>query len=534
MKSLNLVYSHLFVVLIALLLFSSCDTTGSTDHEVDIINETNVDLPAHEGEIGLVIDTREIFRKGYIAKKAEVTLHNFQDFNESLDVNPITNLAIFMISNEDLNDDQKAAFNNGISIDIVVFDEEMQVLAEYQDNNRVLDNSNRPLSLQTELPFIKRPLNLREGSPYLLQVEGLNGLIALRKDENPCGSCFIESNFEIDSSRQQFYFEPVDGEPDTYIIRLFGFIHRMTNKEYTYLGEQSQGESTPNYVTLWEHEEHALKFVLEQDEDGWMKIRIADTDLYWMNSENFDLIKFHNPDDPYLDNRVPSRFRIISDNINWKLEDRGTIYNAPIMPPTQIDFAYEARIRNCSPGIITETVGNTESRTSTRTMSTTESFEMFSSSSEEFEGTVNLTVGGEIYGVAASTEFRYMYSYLTSETTSTENTVSNSNEATSVVSRTRTLEVPPFSVIEVYDAVRTIKNVRTPYTQVLRLTGTYKNNAEPLSGPEIVTQTMFNFIEGVPSQISTNYVDITIRGNVFIDQMMEVETGADEIRGACD
>jgi len=125
-------------------------------------------------------------------------------------------------------------------------------------------------------------------------------------------------------------------------------------------------------------------------------------------------------------------------------------------------------------------------------------------------------------------------SYLTSETTSTENTVSNSNEATSVVSRTRTLEVPPFSVIEVYDAVRTIKNVRTPYTQVLRLTGTYKNNAEPLSGPEIVTQTMFNFIEGVPSQISTNYVDITIRGNVFIDQMMEVETGADEIRGACD
>jgi hypothetical protein len=84
----------------------------------------------------------------------------------------------------------------------------------------------------------------------------------------------------------------------------------------------------------------------------------------------------------------------------------------------------------------------------------------------------------------------------------------------------------------VYDAVRTIQNVRVPFTQVLRITATY-DDGSALTGPEIVTQMLFNFVTGVPSAIGDEYVDVSIRGHTLIDQLFEAETNVNELPGVC-
>lgn len=72
-----------------------------------------------------------------------------------------------------------------------------------------------------------------------------------------------------------------------------------------------------------------------------------------------------------------------------------------------------------------------------------------------------------------------------------------------------------------------------PFTQVLRIRATDKMTAATLSGPEIATQMLFNFVTGVISDVGTDYVDISIRGNAEIDAVFEATTDVSEIEGAC-
>ena len=85
------------------------------EHKVEpvITNKVNVELATDPGEVGLVIDTREIFRKGYIATKAVVTFSGLSGFDKTLDIDPVLNVAILRIPNDSLTDVQKAAFAAG-------------------------------------------------------------------------------------------------------------------------------------------------------------------------------------------------------------------------------------------------------------------------------------------------------------------------------------------------------------------------------------------------------------------------------------
>jgi hypothetical protein len=96
------------------------------------------------------------------------------------------------------------------------------------------------------------------------------------------------------------------------------------------------------------------------------------------------------------------------------------------------------------------------------------------------------------------------------------------------------LTVPPFTAVEAYDAVKTIENVRVPFTQVLRITATNKDDDSALSGREIVSQMLFNFVGGVVSTVSDDYIDISFRGYATIDQLFQATTNVNELVGSCD
>jgi hypothetical protein len=261
--------------------------------------------------------------------------------------------------------------------------------------------------------------------------------------------------------------------------------------------------------------------VLEQDDDGWVRVRPQGTAEYLVVGQDGRITLSPTAD----------RFRLITDDITWTVTDRGTTYHQPIKPPAQLDFAYAATIRNCSPAGLTETIGRTESRTQTTTFSTEESLQLFAG----YELTIGASIGLEVgLSVAAkvTAELSFQHTLTVSATQTSSNTFTEESSKTTEVSRTRALDVPAFTAVEAYDAVRTIKNFRVPFTQVYRFSGTYQDGT-PLTGAEILSQMLFNLVEGVPTAVGAQHVDIGIRGSALVDQMFEAESQVRELPGGC-
>jgi hypothetical protein len=231
-----------------------------------------------------------------------------------------------------------------------------------------------------------------------------------------------------------------------------------------------------------------------------------------------------------------TRFRLISDDIDWTISDRGTSYDQPILPPAQLDFAYTGTLTNCSPATLTETVGDNITRSITHTFTTLESVQLFAG--VDTKSGVKLTastgvdvppLGDVTIGAEVSAEIQYT----TNLTVKSENTISDATTATIAVSRERQLQVPAFTAVIVADYVKTIKNVVQPFTQTSRARGTHRSNRAPLSGLEIFTQLRFNQFQGVMTRVAADYVEFTIRGQVQVNQFLVGETTVQEKVNAC-
>ncbi len=508
------------VLALALVLtLSSCseEPTGPEEEVIEIDPGGNPDLKVDEGYIGVVIDARKIAKKGYFPTEAQISFPGYSRFNTSLPIDASTNLAILDIHNTELSEEEKNAFANGVTVNIVIRDATQLELAIY-DNILELNDSNLPLSLTTALPYVPRPVMIDEGIPFLLQNKGSEGVIT-----GSCYDCFTTLNYIGNDDKQQFYFTP-SGAPDTYYISHLGYAEGI----YWYIVYENNSDT--GNVTLGMQPD---EFVLEQDEDGWVLIKHKLTGNYVREVPGLLLkTKTFGGD----------RFRLISDHIDWEIEDRGTVYHQPIMPPAQLDFAYLATLRNCSSAILEETVGRTESRSWSTTIGTTESLQLFSGNTSSAGLTVGVEVSARVgndatpFGgsITFSAEASVNYEVTTQTTTTTESTWSNSKETTIEVSRVRTLTVPTFTAVEVYDAIETINNIKIPFTQNLRIRAmdTQNNNAT-LSGDEIVTQMLFNFVEGVVSNVGSDFIDINFRGNATMTSLFNGYTDVNELENAC-
>lgn len=227
--------------------------------------------------------------------------------------------------------------------------------------------------------------------------------------------------------------------------------------------------------------------------------------------------------------------RIIAANVVWSVEDRGTVYSPPVTPPARLDFAYRSILRNCSSALLQETVGRSQSETVTVTTSTQESLELYSSQEESLEMTATVEVGGAFKAISASGSLSTTksYTYTTSTTESTTNTWTSTTSTTEEVARDRTVELDPFTAVEVYDAIASFDSVSMPFVKTLRVRGSY-DGTDSLSGDEIVTQLLGNRFGGVITTVESDYVDISIRGTALVNNFYEVESGVVEIEAPCE
>jgi hypothetical protein len=519
------------LALVLVLALSTCseDPTSPESSEGNGEGNPGVDITLHEdeGHVGLVINTRLILKKGYIPETAAISFPSHSRFDTLIAIDPSTNLAILSIHRTELTEGEKTAFANGVAVNIVITNPTQQQLASYSSNQKEMDDSNIPIDLETTLPYIPPALSLKESLAYLLQPENVPGVIT-----STIATEYSAGFFAEDTVKQQFYFIRAQGStPNTYLIKHPGY----GVDEYFYY------EPGQDYINL--REGGPEEFVLEPDEDGWLKIRHKNTGKFLfldMATDTTDRLRL---------STTVMRFRIISD-LNYEIEDRGTFYNQPIMGKAKAVFAYTETLLNCSSGTLETNVGNSESRTTTLIYGTTESLQLFSSAELSAGLTVSAQVkamiGGEVVDpvtkskVVGSLETTYGFelrvdaSYTTSNTSTTENNWSREQQTLTEVSRSRTLTVLPYTSVEVFDVIKSIDNVTVPFTQVLRIRAKdRRNNFAPLSGQEIVTQLFSNLTTSAIRQIGDNFVDITQRGNVKLNRILHATTTVLEDTTVC-
>lgn len=516
---------HLWpLLLLAALTLTGCsdDPTTPDPSDNDGGNTDSAALREDQGTVGLVLDTRPIFKRGYTPVTASVSFPDHPALDAELDVDPLTNLAVLSHPKATLDQAVLDALGAGVPAVVTVRDGSRAELSRLETSALVVDDSNTPVPMTTDLPRGEPQLPIDPDLPYLLQVEGGEGFMELH-----CSDCYRDTPYVPGESQDMhLYFTPV-GDPADMVFHV-----RNAHSAYDpdqihwymeideWLGVRTLGWGGPE------------EFALEPDWDGFVKIRHVRTGRYLVSTSS----------DIQMD-AEGDRFRLVTDVLDWSVEDLGTRYNQPILAPARLDFAYTGRLTNCSSAGLEEAVGRAESRTSTTTVSTTEGLELFTSSTTSTELSVSSTItsglgfeAGPFNGsseVSSTVGATWSQAFTTSRAVSTENTWSEQSSTTVEVSRTRTVIVPSYTVVDVQDAVKTIRDIRVPFTQVLRIRAVDRRTGDPADGEAIAGQLAANHFRGVVVEQGADFVTLSLRGVARIDQLMNANTIVDEVEGGC-
>lgn len=538
---------NLFPLLALALLFSvSCKDDSDEvlpadkDSDIEVIDPVavNKEIPVSNGSIGLLIDTRPIVKSGYMPKTAYIKFDGaLSSFSRELSVDKFTNLAIFEIPRDSLTVEERNLFNGGAQVEITVIDEAKKELSKTVENSLTINDSNLIFPVRTNLNKIIPPVKLNPDLHYIIQLKtgGTKSQVLDIPFEN---KGHVHTTFyqylgdTLGYNNQYFYFEPVEeGNDSTYYIRA-----KHSNRYLGLHGSDIYQFDVANPAQLTEY----FKFIITSDGEGWVNIKCFDG---FPLKIRVGIVVYQKPEDTFpiphawsLLSRVgdaPAKFRIVAAGVKWNTTDLGTEFNNPIMSPAKMDFAYKAILKNCSPALLSESVGKQDNRISAYSMATEESFQMSSTHEASVGVSASYTASASFYGVGVETSLQATASYTYSNTmTETQTKIFETSGQTEVqVSRVRSLEVPPNSAVEVYDVLQTFSNVKIPFVQKIKLEG--ELNGDRLAGKEIVQQLMANQFGGVVTEIGGQHVIITIRGFSHIDKLMEARTNVEELVNGC-
>lgn len=504
-----------------------------TEPAVTPLDTSSLHVPVSSGQIGLIIDTRPIAKKGYTPAYISLSVTNGQSFSfsdEHMEVDTFTNLVVWRLSKDSISEDEAERFAKGVPVAIKIYDKDGGLLAELQENSLPVNTANAPIMVETSKPRKIPPLKIMEGVPYVIQAipnddynvagiwtyayNSISGVL-LGKGifdvvENPfisMGSAYIKSN---DESGQLFTFERVADNDDS----LFYIKARGKKNKYLFF-DKRYGVCIHTDEVI---DDVDYRFILSQDEQGAITIKTYDHRpvKYYKDAVMGGL----NPD-----GKTPVKFRLYPVDIKWTAQNMGIAYDQPIMPPAQLDFAMATTINNCGAVEIEQTIGKEDTRSTTITAGTEESFSMTTEHEARVDMSLTMGVNADLFGIAGMSRELTLsagYTFTHSETQESSSRIETSKTESTTVSMERKASIPPYTSMDAYDAVQTYRDVVVFYVQKIRVSG--KRNDVPLKGEEIVSQMIANEFGGVVTEIGDTYVTITIRGKVNIENLMNTQT----------
>lgn len=505
--------------------------------ETSPLDISKINIPTNKGDIGLVVDVRPIIKKGYFVSKVAVNIEgSLASFSKTIEVDQFTNIGMLKIKREDLSAAQIDQFVKGVKTNLIAYDLNDNEIAETNESSVLYNDTGEPFAIDTDLPSIVPPLKIIPGRAYhIVEVpKNNNDTIARLMTVLPrSGGGFVYVSDFIGNSQkrlQTFYFEPVSsGSPYFYIKS--GYNNMYVDYYYGRNRLETYTDKPPNLPDNY-------KFQLIQDAQGAVSIKPIHTNILRKNNYG-DIDRSVNPvikgsllsAVQVFPNAV--KFNLVLADIDWEVRDLGVVYNDPIFPPVKLEFAFHNLLNNCSSATLNETIGVVDTRTTTYTVGSEESFQLTTAQESSLGITSGVTANASFSGVGveASVEVSSNYTFSRSLSKTNTRTFSNSTQKEVQVSRIRSLTIKPYTAVQVYDAVETYRNVRIPFIQKLRVNGSA--NGDKLSGEEIVSQMYANQFGGVITDIGTDHVIISVRGTALIDNLMKASTSSKDAPGGC-
>tara|TARA_R110001606_G_scaffold94553_1_gene209569 strand:+ start:717 stop:2360 length:1644 start_codon:yes stop_codon:yes gene_type:complete len=509
----------------------------------------NFDL--YMGNIGFILVAREIYRKGYSPDKATISFQDIPKYNTVIEIDKWTNTARFEIPVDSLTENELNSFNNGVIMNIEIEYNDTN-LVSFQDNWR-FDENIQVLNLDTDKEAIKRPMPITDGTPYLIRWKKLGGL--LRRDLAVDIPNWFHSEYSTSSTLTgddgkifydfKYYFYST-GENKFKIRYGEAVLSQRILDEYPnfkggWWGLKEDDDSNNGSIYRVENvdESEAATFELIEYEDGNYSLRLVDSSYEKVNNTLIKWFPFGNKlvFDESNYGRTPDQFKLLAD-INWEVETLGVEYQQAVLGPTKLDFAFRSTLSNCSSATLTEQVGRVETKSSTTSVALTESIQMFASQKQTEGVTLDFTIGAssDLYGFEATEKLGYSFEVETTSSITSKNEIRTyADEVNSVeVSRVRTINLPPFTVVEVYDVVRSVENAYSPFIVKMKMSGISPDSGLALTGEEILFHLQNNYFDGIITEVNDNSILFTLSGTTQLDNIFESSTGAREILGECD
>ena len=208
----------------------------------------------------------------------------------------------------------------------------------------------------------------------------------------------------------------------------------------------------------------------------------------------------------------------------------------PISPSVDTSFGFNSTLRNCGSGSLEQEVGIQREVTTTYTTSQSETIGLSGRVTTSVDVSVSATAEASFFGNGGSVTGEVSAGLEVSVEASSTSTVGleQSNSETNTFFSNRTVTVPAGSASLIYDAYQTYSNVRIPYVKRLRLKGEQdRNGSGSLSGQEIATQLRVTNFSGVITNIGSDFVEINIRGNMFLDNIVDTLTEVQDVEANC-
>ncbi len=545
----------LYVIAGFSLLLSSCTKDDPSDEPSDgevlqlqgISDETKSAIPLDTGEIGLEIDARSLARIGYFPASADLiiegSLNNYSE--EGIAIDQYTQVATFKIRIEDLEEDVVNSFAEGVPIQVTIYDSQGMELESKSISRFIFNSTNKTLNIETEKPMVLKPLAINPSTPYYAAIgidentKVLGASLDYREgspleywESGPVqlNAFYFSETPDPEKLIQLLYFIPQSN--NTFAIRS-SFMNSFLEVDENGVLNWNKANTDENYD--WEGIQDRHLFFLDQVEDGTIKIKPYLTDTYLKLDPGNQIITsyFEEPSGTEPES-YDLKFRLLGAEIEWEFESIDTKYSAPIIPPAKMDFAFDQTIINCSSSIGTYVVGTDSEETKTTTISYNEGINLAYSSTKSKSATVEAKASGTVFGIGVSVSASGTIGASATNKfgTSRAEQKSTLNKETQKVSTKRSIEVGPYTAIEVFDVIQRLSNVKIPFVSRFILRGKTSNGL-PLTGAEIVSQMGASRFGGVISEVDSDYVIFNIRGSVNVDNYFEFNNTINDIIGAC-
>ncbi|MFP2996643.1 thrombospondin type 3 repeat-containing protein [Spongiivirga sp. MCCC 1A20706] len=495
------------------------------------------DFEQYAGDIGMVINTRNIAKKGYKPKEAVVTVNATSgDYSETVALDEHSFLGQIKLSVADLTEAAVNELKEGVPVSITINDENNNPIIT-QDISAVIFSENaQPNELNVtdleETPE-NRAIALSENQPYYVQVVNETGApqaMAMKVNRNPAFDDILTRSsgvtWEGIDKEPDFIFNfiPIEDEINTYFIKL---------QEYgRFVGVSNDSEKLVKMFNFDDINDvlnasttEFYKFIIEKKSDGKYIFISKITGKSLKVIGGVGMAADDEGNEAY--------WRIIANTLDWETSLLGIKYLSPMVGQPTTSFGANSTLTNCGNGSLTQTIGSAEKATSVNTVGWEERFSLTGSVSTSVTATIGMEVEAGFFGNSATYNAELSSTVEASVSMTSEN--SSFNETQESVEEDiffeRTVTVPSGSASLVYDVAQIFNDTRVQFVQRVRLRATESGVA--VSGKALQSQLQFSKFNGVVTQVGPDFLDISIKGTATLGKVLETKSTVEDVPSSC-